>query len=119
MRLSTRIAALAASITAVVMLATPALAARSHTTGKTIRVIATEFHFKLSTSTAPHGTVTFVVVNKGRLGHDFKIDGKKTPVIKPGKSAKLTVKLKVGRNPYLCTVAGHAAAGMKGVVKGK
>ena len=42
--------------------------------------------------------------------------GKKTPLIKPGKSAKLTVTLKAGKSAYLCTVAGHAAAGMKGTL---
>lgn len=119
MRFSTRIAALAASIAALVLVVTPAFAARSHATGKAITVTATEFHFKLSASSAPHGSVTFTVVNKGKLGHDFKIDGKKTPVIAPGKSAKLTVTIKAGKNAYLCTVAGHAAAGMKGTFTGK
>jgi len=80
-----------------------------------VTVIATEFHFKLSAASAKAGTVTFTLVNKGHLGHDFKIDGKKTPVIKPGKTATLTVTLKAGKYPYECTVAGHAAAGMKGV----
>ena len=37
-------------------------------------------------------------------------------MIQPGKSAKLTVDFgKQGSYPYLCTVPGHAAAGMKGV----
>jgi uncharacterized cupredoxin-like copper-binding protein len=79
-----------------------------------VTVTATEFHFKLSKASVPHGPVTFTVVNKGKLGHDFKIGGKKTPVIKPGKSAKLAVTLKKGVIAYLCTVPGHAAAGMKG-----
>lgn len=119
MRFSMRIAALAASVAALVLTVTPALGARSHATGKAITVTATEFKFKLSASTAHKGPVTFIVVNKGKLPHDFKIDGKKTPLLKPGKSAKLTVTLKVGKNAYLCTVPGHAAAGMKGVVRGK
>lgn len=119
MRFSMRIAALAASIAALVMVAAPAFASRSHATGKVITVTATEFKFKLSASSAPHGTVTFAVVNKGKIPHDFKIDGKKTPLLKPGKSAKLVVTLKAGKNAYLCSVAGHAALGMKGVVTGK
>jgi uncharacterized cupredoxin-like copper-binding protein len=54
-------------------------------------------------------------VNKGKTIHDFKINGKKTPSIAPGKSASLTVKFaKTGKSPYLCTIPGHAAAGMKG-----
>ena len=37
-------------------------------------------------------------------------------MIQPGKSAKLAVTFKkAGKFSYLCTVPGHAAAGMKGV----
>jgi len=96
-------------------LAGPAFAARLQATA-TIKVTATEFKFTLSPSTVKHGTVTFMVVNKGKLAHDFKIAGKSTPQIQPGKSAKLTVTLKAGKYPYLCTVPGHAAAGMKGTL---
>ena len=60
--------------------------------------------------------VTFTVLNKGHVSHDFKIGGKKTALISPGKSAKLAVLLKPGKAAYLCTVPGHAAAGMKGTL---
>ena len=83
--------------------------------GDDITVTATEFKFKLSKASAPKGTVTFKLTNKGKTVHDFKINGKKTPRIAAGKSATLTVKFaKAGKFPYLCTVPGHAAAGMKG-----
>jgi uncharacterized cupredoxin-like copper-binding protein len=94
-----------------------ALAAPSHHSAKatSITVAATEFKFKLSKTSAPKGKVTFVVSNKGKAPHDFKINGKKTPLIQPGKKATLTVSFaKAGKFPYLCTVPGHAAAGMKG-----
>jgi iron uptake system component EfeO len=94
-----------------------AIAARSHPVAKqaTITVTATEFKFKLSKTSAPKGSVTFKVVNKGKTVHDFKINGKKTATIAPGTSASLTVKFaKAGKFPYLCTIPGHAAAGMKG-----
>jgi uncharacterized cupredoxin-like copper-binding protein len=97
--------------------ASSVLAAKSHTAGTTVKVTASEFKFVLSTKTAKAGSVTFVVTNKGKLDHDFKIAGKKTPLLKPGKSAKLTVTLKKGSNAYMCTVPGHAAAGMKGTFK--
>jgi len=96
-------------------LAGPAFAARAHATATIkVKVTAVEFKFTLSPATVKPGTVTFTVVNKGKLAHDFKIAGKKTPLIQPGKSATLTVTLKAGKYPYLCTVPGHAAAGMKG-----
>ena len=76
-----------------------------------------EFKITLSSKSATVGTVTFAVMNKGNLPHDFKIAGKKTPLLSPGKSAKLTVKFsKAGKYPYQCSVSGHAAAGMKGVL---
>jgi uncharacterized cupredoxin-like copper-binding protein len=112
-----RVSLLIATLVAVVgVVAGPSLAARSHTTATSVTVTATEFHFKLSKTSVPAGTVTFTVKNAGTVGHDFKIAGKKTPVIAPHKSAKLTVTLKKGKAPYLCTVPGHAAAGMKGTL---
>lgn len=107
---------LASILAAVGILAAPALGARTHATGTAVTVTATEFHFKLSKASVPHGTVTFTLVNKGKIGHNFKIGGKKTPVIGPGKSAKVTVSLKAGKAAYLCTVPGHAAGGMKGTL---
>ncbi|HEY7179482.1 MAG TPA: cupredoxin domain-containing protein [Gaiella sp.] len=79
----------------------------------------TEFHFTLSKSSAPKGSVTFKIVNKGKLAHDFKIAGKKSKMVQPGKSTTLKVTLKSGKMTYQCTVPGHAAAGMKGTLKVK
>jgi uncharacterized cupredoxin-like copper-binding protein len=112
--LAARIASAAALLAVVGVIAGPALGARTHAAGTAVTVTATEFHFKLSKASVPHGSVTFTLVNKGHVGHDFKIGGKKTPVISPGKSAKVTVTLKAGKSAYLCTVPGHSAAGMKG-----
>jgi uncharacterized cupredoxin-like copper-binding protein len=96
-------------------LAAPSLASRTHATAG-VAVAASEFKFKLTPATVAHGTITFTVTNKGHIPHDFKIGGKKTALISPGKSAKLTVTLKKGKYPYLCTVPGHSASGMKGTL---
>ena len=82
-----------------------------------VTVVAKDFSFTLSRKTVPVGsTVVFKVVNRGKIGHDFKIAGKKTKLLAPGKSTTLTVKFaKKGRFAYLCTVPGHARLGMKGV----
>jgi uncharacterized cupredoxin-like copper-binding protein len=82
-----------------------------------IGVTGKEFKFALTTKTAKHGKVTFRFTNKGKLKHDFKIAGKKTALLAPGKSASLTVTLKAGKYTYICTVPGHAAAGMKGTFR--
>ena len=112
---SKKVAAVAASVAALGFAAVPALAGSSHATGKSITVKASEFKFRLSASSvsAP-GKVTFNVVNQGGIQHDFKIAGKKTIRLNPGKSSKLTVTLKKGKYHYLCTVAGHAKLGMQG-----
>jgi uncharacterized cupredoxin-like copper-binding protein len=96
------------------IVAVSAFAAPAKQSAATITVTATEFKFKLSASSAAHGIVTFKVTNKGKLPHDFKIAGKKTPNIAPGKTATLKVMLAKGKFRYLCTITGHAAAGMQG-----
>jgi uncharacterized cupredoxin-like copper-binding protein len=87
-----------------------------------------EFAFKLSKKQVAPGPVAFVVRNAGKIQHSFKVCaspkggsanacvGKSTPVLDPGKSATLKLTLKKGTYEYLCTVTGHAAAGMKGVL---
>jgi len=102
---------------AALVVAAPIAARPSAATATTVTVTMKEFKFVLSKKSVPHGKVTFKVVNKGALGHDFAIAGKKTKVIGKGKSTTLTVTLKKGKSSYKCTVAGHATAGMKGTLK--
>jgi uncharacterized cupredoxin-like copper-binding protein len=82
-----------------------------------ITVVANEWSFKLSRKTVPVGTtVAFKVINKGKIGHDFKIAGKKTKLLNPGKSQTIIVKFgKKGKFTYICSVTGHARLGMQGV----
>lgn len=94
--------------------AAPVVSGQTQTSATAVTVIATEFKFVLSRATAPPGEVVFTLVNRGKLAHDFWIEGKTTPLVLPGKSAKLTIDLNAGTFSYVCTVPGHAAAGMKG-----
>ncbi len=93
----------------------------SHATSRSaattrVTVTATDSKFRLSRRSAPTGRVIFTVTNKGKVSHDFKIAGKKTPLLTPGHSATLRATFsKKGRYPYLSTVSGQAAAGMKGI----
>jgi uncharacterized cupredoxin-like copper-binding protein len=102
---------------ALVPLATGHSDRQTRAAATTVQVKGGEFFFRLTTkSIAKPGTVTFVFKNIGHVSHDFKINGKKTPLIQPGKTARLVVAFKKkGKFSYLCTVPGHAAAGMKGV----
>ena len=117
----TRLALAAAVIAAVALISTAAAVAGSAShhaaTATSVKVTMKEFKFILSKSTVPHGKVTFTLVNKGGVAHDFKIAGKKSKLIQPHKTGTLVVTLAKGRWPYKCTVPGHAAAGMKGFLK--
>src|SRR5262249_8096679 len=110
----------------------PALASSTKSVTTAVNVSldkSNEFKFVLSKSSVPHGTVKFTFSNNGNLPHDFKLcssnkggtatscTGKVTPMINPGNKATRTASLtKPGKYESLCTVSGHAAAGMKGLV---
>src|SRR5262249_3241795 len=111
-------------------LAATAAAARTETTVNVTAGKPSELRFTLSKKTFAHGTVAFKLTNAGARAHDPKIctrpkagranscTGKVTRLIGPGQSATLTYTFKTsGTYEYLCTVPGHAAAGMKGDVK--
>ena len=122
-----------AGATAVLAAAPTALARPIRTAATTVTVTAgkpSEFRFTLSPKMFRHGVVTFKVTNKGALAHNFKwctaprrkaantCAGKATRPTSPGKSATLKLTIaKAGTYEFLCTVPGHAAAGMKGLVK--
>jgi uncharacterized cupredoxin-like copper-binding protein len=90
-----------------------------------------ELRFQLSKSTKLKvGTYTFKVTNKGLGFHTFKFctkavknaskntcSGKVTKTLHPGQTASFTVKItKKGKYEYLCSIPGHAAGGMKGLI---
>ena len=118
--LTARSAGATATIVVALLAFTPAaasVAAGSHAQATKDTVGAKEFSFRLSTrSIGKPGQVTFTVKNRGSILHNFKINGKSTPNLQPGKTAHLSVSFKKkGRYRYLCTEPGHAAAGMRGV----
>jgi uncharacterized cupredoxin-like copper-binding protein len=97
--------------------ATAGVVAHASASKTTIRVTEREYKVGLSAKTAPAGVVRFQIKNTGKLTHELEIAGpgvtKKTPMIKPGKSAVLTVTLRAGSYSLWCPVPGHAAHGMK------
>ena len=100
------IAVLAAAVALVA--AVSAFGGSGSSTATTVAVTAgkpSEFHFILSKKTIVKGVTTFKVTNKGTIEHNFKIAGKKTVSIKPGKATTLKVTfLKAGKFQFLCTV---------------
>ena len=100
--------------------ARPSAALRTHSGAKQVTVVMKEFRFILSTRSVHTRAVVFRLVNRGHLPHDFKIAGKKSPLVAPGKKGMLRVVFRrAGGYRYACTVPGHAQAGMKGVLRVK
>jgi uncharacterized cupredoxin-like copper-binding protein len=96
----------------------PAVAKTPQSTAllETVKVTAKEFKFILSSKSAKRGVVVFKVTSAGALTHDFQIKCRKTKLLSYGRSDTLRVTFaRKGSYPYKCTVAGHEAAGMKGV----
>jgi quinohemoprotein ethanol dehydrogenase len=92
--------------------------AKAPAAASTVNVSGTEFRFTLSAQTVHTGTVTFKFTNVGGIPHNLRINDQQTPNIDPGQTTTLKVNFtKPGMYPYLCTLPGHAAAGMKGVLK--
>jgi plastocyanin len=75
----------------------------------------TEYAFQLDTSTAPVGTVVFSITNDGKAPHNFSIAGQTSDTLAAGGTATMTVTFtQAGVYNYVCTLPGHAAAGMQG-----
>jgi glucose/arabinose dehydrogenase len=81
-----------------------------------VRVDARDFSFELSRRSVPAGTtVRFVVRNRGATVHDFAIAGKRTRLLRRGRSQTISVSFRrKGTFRFLCTVPGHARLGMRG-----
>jgi uncharacterized cupredoxin-like copper-binding protein len=115
-RIVSSVAALA--VAGATVFAVAAYAGPQRSSVATVKVTIKNFHFTLAKKSARHGKVKFVVTNKDSIKHDFKIAGKKTPLLGKGQTKSITVTLKKGKKyTYICTVPGHAAAGMKGSFK--
>ena len=111
MRIALTLLAVAAAAAAL----TAPLAFGGATATQTVRV--TEVDYRISLSTRPKaGKVTFVIRNNGSHRHDFRLKGngivRKTPLLAPGQTARLTVTLKRGER-YELWCAPHEDMGMR------
>jgi nitrite reductase (NO-forming) len=83
-------------------------------TTRTVDVELGEMYIKPANLTVAAGThVIFKVANKGTLQHNFSFAGKTTPLIDGGGAATLDAGVVTAGGVAMCTVPGHAAAGMK------
>jgi uncharacterized cupredoxin-like copper-binding protein len=74
--------------------------------------------FKVVTTQKPvkAGPIHFIIKNTGKLPHNFVIESRQSLVIAAGQSTTLDVTLTPGKYKFLCSITGHAALGMKGVL---
>lgn len=84
-----------------------------------VLVFADEFFFNASRRTIPAGRLRLQLKNIGEDDHDFRIIGPRgtaraeTGTVEPGRLGEIRTSLARGRYTYLCTVADHAARGMR------
>jgi len=82
-----------------------------------VGVTMRDYRFVLSRAKVPVGAVRFALVNRGATAHDFAIAGRRSRILQPGQRQTMTVTFKrASRQEYVCTIPGHAALGMKGVL---
>jgi plastocyanin len=116
--MSRRIALVLALVAIVAGVVASVAVASSHSSKVMVQKVTVNMHeyrFVLVPKTIRAGKVTFTVFNKGRLVHNFDIQGvKATPVAGPGSKRVVTVTLKKGRYHYVCDVPRHAELGMAG-----
>lgn len=86
-------------------------------TGGAITVCGSDNRFDVDTIKTAPGPLTVTLENGGAIYHTLAIKGTSLNLkANPGKSDTGTVTLAKGTYLFDCTVAGHAAAGMKGKV---
>jgi hypothetical protein len=90
-----------------------------------VQVVALEFNYRLSRVRVPSGPVRIELVNFGQDEHDLRlrrVGGTKVyrlPKTLPGERRILSLRLKPGLYRLSCTVADHAARGMRAQLRVK
>jgi mono/diheme cytochrome c family protein/plastocyanin len=75
--------------------------------------------YEFGKAEAPAGRLQVEMPNPSPIEHDIAIEGPangKGPVVGTGGTSRFTITLKAGKYEFLCTVTGHADAGMKGTL---
>ncbi len=85
--------------------------------GATVEFVATDFAFSPMTLTAEPGTYAGLLVNTGGVAHDIAFAGGEPIVAEPGETVEFEFEVPEGGVEFLCTIPGHADAGMTGIVQ--
>jgi uncharacterized cupredoxin-like copper-binding protein len=99
------------------IVASPAASPAASSNG--LEVTANDIYFDPKTLEGTANTdITISITNKGQAVHDFAIPDLNilSEMIQPGQTVTVTVNAPAGTYQYECTVPGHAAAGMVGML---
>jgi nitrite reductase (NO-forming) len=92
-------------------------AASAPAAAKTLEITAFDLGFTPATLDVPApGKYEVKLVNTGAAVHDITFATGETVTAQPGATASLTVDIPAGGTTFLCSIPGHAAAGMTGGV---
>jgi plastocyanin len=82
-------------------------------------VTATEMRYTPSGIAVAAGDVPVVLQNRGTVIHDLRIEGKPSLLLEAssGQTSTATWPLAKGRYRFYCSIPGHRAAGMEGVLE--
>lgn len=88
-------------------------------TRDTLELEATEMRFDPKTIAVAAGRVPVVLRNAGIVVHDLRIEGKPRFLVEawPGQTGTATWELAEGRYQIYCSIEGHRAAGMEGLLE--
>ena len=112
------------TVTVMVMVASAAcssgggLPAVSGPSAPRLELAATEMRYTPSTIAVDGGDVPVVLHNGGIVIHDLRIEGKPSLLLEaaPGQTSTASWRLSKGRYQIFCSLPGHRAAGMEGVL---
>ncbi len=86
----------------------------------TVHIGLKDFRLDPDELTAKAGTVTFVLQNKGRYTHDFRVEGngidEKAPKVGRGRERDWQITLSPGTYRISCPISNHADRGMTGTL---
>jgi plastocyanin len=86
-----------------------------------VELTQTDFRWRPQLVRAPAGELTFAVVNRARLPHNLRVEGRgrewaRLSALKPGERDQVRAKLPPGDYRLLCSIANHEELGMYGTL---
>ncbi len=88
-------------------------------TSEVLELVGSEFKYEPDAIAVAAGSVPVVLRNVGLVVHDLRIEGKPRFLVEAGagQTANATWRLPEGRFRIYCSIEGHRAAGMEGILE--